>query len=249
MACPYEEKLTSWLLGDLSPKEQDDVTRHLFTCSVCRQESDVLRRVLFPLRSALHKDQRLFNARPMSSSWTGRFRLTPWMRSAALLVLSGSVVLLAMTLYHQQLSRRHDHDGPVTHITFGKMETPPPPLEPVVLPKTPELDLLADLNIAKDLGLEQITYVPPPALPGAYWTPKFVTLNQLATLHSMVDHPESVHDRLMRQLPEARWDAQVGPLCKPPRSRQPRPLYGPTVYASPRYSEVINSVKTSEAQP
>lgn len=241
MACPFEEKLTSWLLGDLSPKEQDEVTCHIFTCASCRQECDELRKVLFPLRSALHKDQGLFKPRAKVFA-PQRFHLAPWMRIAAMLVLSGSMVLLLMSLYYQQLTQRRGHDGPVTHITFGKMETPPPPLEPVIVPKTPPVDLLADLNIAKELGLDQIAYVPPPALPGAYWTPQFVTLNQLATLQALEDRTESVHDRLMRQLPDARWDAQVGPLRKPKKSRQGSPLYGPAVYASPRHSGPTNNV-------
>ena len=63
MSCPFEEKLTSWLLGDLSAQEQNEVTCHVFTCASCRQECDELRKVLFPLRSGLHKDQGLFKPR------------------------------------------------------------------------------------------------------------------------------------------------------------------------------------------
>ena len=57
--CPYEEKLTAWLLGDLSPEEQQDMTCHLEGCAACRAACEELSRVLSPLRSGLEKDSRL----------------------------------------------------------------------------------------------------------------------------------------------------------------------------------------------
>ena len=57
--CPYEEKVTAWLLGDLSPEEQRDVTSHLDGCAACRAVCAELSRVLTPLRSGLEKDCRL----------------------------------------------------------------------------------------------------------------------------------------------------------------------------------------------
>ena len=55
--CPHEEKLTAWLLGDLSQEEQQEMTRHLEGCASCRAVREELSRVLRPLCSGLAKDR------------------------------------------------------------------------------------------------------------------------------------------------------------------------------------------------
>jgi len=240
MACQYEEKLTSWLLGDLSPQEQQDVTCHVFTCAACRKETAALRRVLSPLQSALHKDHVLFQAKP-ALPWTTRLLMSPWVRQAALLMISCSIVCAVMTLYYYQLTQRHAVDGPVTQITFGKMERPLPPLEPLTMISEQEPDLIAKLNIVEELGLANITDVPLPALPGIAWGPQFITLNQLAMWQALDNRAESMHERLMRELPEAHWEPDKGPLRRPKKTRSSRPAYGPTLLASPRHEDSTNT--------
>lgn len=234
MACPYEEKLTSWLLGDLSPQEQDEVTCHVFVCEACKKECEALRSVLFPLRSALHKDQGLFKERK-PRRWAQGVFTAPWLRQAAILLLSCSIVCLVMTLYYYQLTRQTAVDGPVTHITFGKREEPPPPLEPLPMPANTGTDLLAKVNIVDELGLADIEDVPLPVLPGGAWVPQFVTLNQLAMWHAFDKRSEAVHDRLMRDLPDVNWEAEPDPIRRSRKTRRHVMTYGPTVLASPRY--------------
>lgn len=241
MACQYEEKLTSWLLGDLSPQEQDEVSCHVFTCASCRKECDELRRVLFPLRSALYKDQGLFKPK-RTIPWTQRILSAPWIRQAAVLLISATIVCAVMTLYYHQVTRDRTIDGPITHITFGKMETPPPPLEPLVMPSDKAHDPYAGLNIVDELKLAEIGEVPIPPLPGCYWTPQFITLNQLAMWHELDTEKESVHDRLMRQLPDARWDSLADPLRRPKKERRYSTPYGPTLFASPRQESPTNKM-------
>lgn len=250
MSCPFEEKLTSWLLGDLSPQEQDEVTCHVFTCVECRKECDELRKVLFPLRSALHKDQGLFKVRT-HVPWWQRIQPPAWLGRAALLLLSVSIVLTVMSLYHQELTSRNNRvDGPVTHITFGKIPPPPLPLEPLVI-KTPQAcDLLADmkLGISEELALEQYVFVPPPPIPGAYWTPTFITLNQLAMIYRQDSPAESIHERLMRELPATHLSAEKGPVRNPKKRRHtPSYLSDETYYAAPVYTSPTNRVQSSRS--
>jgi hypothetical protein len=241
MACQYEEKLTSWLLGDLSPQEQDEITSHVFRCASCRKECDELRRVLFPLRSALQKDQHLFKTK-RNIHWTQRLLVAPWVRQAAVLLLSCSIVCAVMTLFYHQVTRDRTLEGPVTHITFEKREIPPPPLEPLVMPSGKPQDPFAHLNIVDELRLADIDEVPMPALSGYDWTPQFMTLNQLAMWQALGKGSESVHDKLMRELPDARWDLHAGPLRRLKKTHQSAVSYGPTVYASPRYEGSTNTM-------
>jgi Putative zinc-finger len=252
MSCPFEEKLTSWLLGDLSPQEQDEVTCHIFECAACRKECDELRKILFPLRSALHKDQGLFKVRA-NVPWWQRVQIPAWVGRAALLMLSASIVLAVMSVYHQELTKRNSREeGPVTHITFGKIQPPPAPLEKLVVKTTREEDLLADLKlgIIEDLGLEQYALVLPPPIPGAQWTPTFITLNQLTMLCRLEENKESVHERLMRELPDARWNTDVGPVrnLKKPR-RTSSCISDDIYYAAPVYKPATNAVKESSKKP
>jgi hypothetical protein len=247
MDCPFEEKLTSWLLGDLSPKEQNEVTCHVFACASCRQSCDELRKVLFPLRSALHKDQGLFKPKK-HVSWTQWLYTPSWVGRAALVILSASIVLAVMSFYHHQLTQRsHREDEPVTHITFTKPEVPPT-LEPLVVPSTKDPELLADLDlgICKELELEKYVLVPPPLIPGAHWTPRFMTLNQLAMLNLLPGSKESVHERLMRELPEARWNLDEGPVLRS-KKRRVSPAYQPEIifYAAPVYAAPTNRVQST----
>ena len=244
MACQYEEKLTSWLLGDLSPQEQDKMSCHVFECASCRAECDELRRVLFPLRSGLHKDLGLFKQK-RTLPWTSRLMASPWLRHAAVLLVSCSIVCAVMSLYYHQVTRDRALDGPVMHITFGKREIPPPPLEPLVMPSVQTNDLFADLNIVNELKLAEIGEVHMPPLPGGYWTPQFMTLNQLAMWHALDKEAESVHERLMRQLPDARWDSPANPLRRPKKERRYPTAYGPTLLAAPRYESSTNKMTGS----
>lgn len=244
MSCPFEEKLTSWLLGDLSPQEQDEVTCHIFTCAECRKECDDLRKVLFPLRSALHKDQGLFKVRT-NIPWWQRVQPPAWLGRAAILLLSVSIVLTVMALYHYELTQRSNRgDETVTQLTFRKPDAPPT-LEPLVVPTTKEPELLVDLDlgICDELGLEKYVLVPPPFIPGAHWTPRFMTLNQLAMLNLLPGSKESVHERLMRELPEARWNSDEGPVRKS-KKRRISPAYQPEIifYAAPVYAAPTNRV-------
>jgi hypothetical protein len=250
MSCSFEEKLTSWLLGDLSPQEQDEVTCHIFTCAECRKECDELRKVLFPLRSALYKDQGLFKVR-MDVPWWQRIHPPAWLGRVALLLLSVSIVLTVMSLYHQELTQRsHRGEEPVTHLTFRKPEVPVT-LEPLVVPTTKAPELLADLDlgICDELGLEKYVLVPPPVIPGAHWTPRFMTLNQLAMLNLLPGSKESVHERLMRELPEAQWNLNEGPVRKF-KKRRLSPAYQPEIifYAAPVYTSPTNRVQSSSPE-
>lgn len=244
MACQYEEKLTSWLLGDLSPKEQDEITCHVFKCASCRKECDELRRVLFPLRSALHKDQYLFKPK-RTIHWTKQLLVVAWMRHAAVLLISCSIVCAVMTLYYHQVTRDRTIEGPITHITFGKMEVPPPPLEPLVMPSGKSHDPVFDLNIVEELGLAEIDEVTMPPLPGGYWAPQFMTLNQLAMWHALDKETESVHDRLMRLLPEAYENLPVDSFRRHRKKRPSKAVYGPTLFASPHHESSTNRVSSA----
>ena len=60
--CPHEEKITAWLLGDLPPSAQDEMTRHLERCAACRAARDELEGVLVPLRHGLERDRRSYGS-------------------------------------------------------------------------------------------------------------------------------------------------------------------------------------------
>jgi hypothetical protein len=125
-------------------------------------------------------------------------------------------------------------------------------LEPLVVKTPQEEDLLADmkLGISEELALEQYVLVPPPPIPGAYWTPSFITLNQLAMIYRLDAPKESVHERLMRELPDARWHAEEGPVRNPKKRRHtPSYLSNETYYAAPVYKMTTNNVQVPITKP
>ena len=137
--CPHEEKLTAWLLGDLSPEAHESLTRHLADCASCRSSKEELARVLAPLRSGLEKDRRLSieplpaRAEPPRRTW-GWLWATPHegLKRAAILTLSiGSLFVLLSVVYQKSQRIPHNADS-VTHITFVRSaEEPAPALAPV----------------------------------------------------------------------------------------------------------------------
>ncbi len=137
--CPYEEKLTAWLLGDLPPEEQQAMTRHLQACDTCRKVRDELTHVLTPLRSGLEKDRHL-RVEPHPTPCTG-CRESPrpfWyiryerLRRAALFALSFGALFAGVSVVYRQTAGQHPNDENVTHITFHRKEAPAPALAPAM---------------------------------------------------------------------------------------------------------------------
>jgi hypothetical protein len=168
-------------------------------------------------------------------------------------MLSASIVLAVMSVYHQELTKRNSREeGPVTHITFGKIQPPPDPLEKLVVKTTREEDLLTDLKlgITEELGLEQYALVLPPPIPGAYWTPTFITLNQLTMLCRLEENKESVHDRLMRELPDAPLSTDVGPVRNPKKHHRTSSYLSEDIYyAAPVYKPATNTATVPSKKP
>lgn len=136
--CPHEEKLTAWLLGDLSPEEHEAMTRHLEGCDACRAVRDELSRVLSPLRSGLAKDRTWRVAagtaapcRPPLWAWLWR-RPHEGLTRAALLAVSFGTLFALVSAVYQNAQRERAPAGAITHIEFRKRdEAPAPALEPM----------------------------------------------------------------------------------------------------------------------
>ncbi len=149
--CPFEEKLTAWLLGDLSPGEQQDVTRHLDGCASCRAACEELSRVLTPLRSGLDKDRDLnipadivrcgTAARPSRWAWL-LHRPHEGLKRAAILALSfGTLFALVSVVHHRPQPASNDPNA-VTYISFLRSnEEPAPTLAPATEPKGAASDM------------------------------------------------------------------------------------------------------------
>lgn|GEM_PF-5858351 len=161
--CPYEERLTAWLLGDLSRNEQEAVARHLDSCETCRALRDELTDVLTPLQSGLAKDRHLSpdRKRVPPGHWLSRvgawtFNRAPWLRAAALILVSIGALFALMSLYYRETCARAVPVGPVTTFTFYKPEQPPEPLEPLkplVAAKADELPpLVFDAHVSLPLS-------------------------------------------------------------------------------------------------
>jgi len=169
--CPHEEKLTAWLLGDLSPEERQIMTRHLDECAACRNVRDELSAVLTPLRSGLAKDRYLKeNLQPAQPTkvtppfhlW---FKRQEWLRHAALFVAAfGTLFALISTVYHQASDDRHG-DSPATNITFNRKEPPAPSLSPVREAKDAAKADLSDFRPDAIHSPQPAPIVTPPALP------------------------------------------------------------------------------------
>ena len=131
--CPHEEKLTAWILGDLSPEEHQALTCHLETCASCRSVRDELSCVLTPLRSGLEKDRQLRIApQPAKAPPRSTFR-TLWstphegLRRAAILTLSFGTLFTIISLVYQGSQRKPHDPNAVTHITFLRDDGKPAP--------------------------------------------------------------------------------------------------------------------------
>lgn len=160
--CPYEDKLTAWLLGDLSPQEHEAVTRHLAACAECRNARDELAAVLTPLRTGLAKDRRLFRdgdaaARPSAAGRAARHLTAllhaPWLRAAAIVLISFGALFALISLHYHHATSRMEPVGPVTTFTFHKREQPPEPLETLPQPIAAHDTL--------PLAFEPLTLLPP----------------------------------------------------------------------------------------
>jgi len=176
--CPHEEKLTAWLLGDLSPEEQAAFTKHLETCETCRAMRDDFSSVLSPLQSGLAKDVRLPFPNKAQPTRRKRFALPyEWVRLAAIFVISFGMLFAFIGVMYQQTSKQAT-DQAVTNITFKKSEPPAPPLAPLDRRDSPDSETIASL--ADDLPSPKAAAAPavtPPPLPAT--EPRMPTLRRL----------------------------------------------------------------------
>jgi len=142
--CPYEEKLTAWLLGDLPPEEHQALTRHLAGCDACRAAKEELAHVLTPLRSGLAKDRNLQIApKPIVVPPRRSFAAWLWhsphesLKRAAILVASFGTLFALFSSVYQTAQRERVPAGDVTSIEFRKAsdEAPLPALQPLAEPR------------------------------------------------------------------------------------------------------------------
>lgn len=150
--CPYEEKITAWLLGDLSPGEQQDVTRHLESCPSCQAAREELSRVLTPLRSGLAKDvDWVIPLNDLSSSESPYVRPSRWawlwnqpnriLKSAAILTVSFGTFFALINVAHNRSQRIAKEPSGITYVSYLQpKEDPAPPLAPAEELKTEAAD-------------------------------------------------------------------------------------------------------------
>ena len=142
--CPYEDKLTAWLLDDLPPEEHRALTSHLASCASCRAAKEELSHVLTPLRSGLAKDRNrqispkaiVVPPRRSFAAWLWRSPHEGLTRAAIIAVSFGSLFALISSLY-QMAQREAAPAGDVTSIEFRKYaeEAPLPALQPAAEPR------------------------------------------------------------------------------------------------------------------
>jgi len=223
--CPYEEKLTAWLLGDLRPDEQEAVTRHLSACASCRAVRDEIAAVLTPLNSGLAKDKRLF-PQPAAPRRVPAWFHAPWVRAAALFVVSfGTLFALFGLIYNA--ATRTDPVGPVTTFTFLKPDQPPEPLEPLA-PSAETADV-QPMTFEPSVFLPLMASISIPEIPVREYNtlPHFFTLSQIALGSSATNAPLIVYNDLLAQQLSAAAATNANdttPLLhpSPPISPQPR---------------------------
>ena len=198
--CPYEEKLTAWLLGDLSPEEQETVTRHLAACATCRAMRDELASVLAPLKGGLAKDQRL----RVPAVQRPRHRVTaflhaPWIRAAALFLVSVSTLFVLFGLFYSATTERKKTVGPVTTFTFHKPDQPPEQLEP--LQPSTEVPDTVTMTLEPLVQLPLIVNVHVPEIPmREYDTLPFLAFAQFTLwASSTTNSPLIVYNDLLAQ--------------------------------------------------
>ena len=173
--CPHEEKLTAWLLGDLSPDEHQALTRHLDACASCRAVKAELERVLIPLRSGLAKDREWHHAPgtvprtvggrlgesslPIGSRASSRLRSWLWqsrhegLKHAAILAVSFGTLFALISTVRQKALREAAPSGAVAPAEFSRLsdETPAPDLQPAAAdkPRAKEAGHRADAAAAR----------------------------------------------------------------------------------------------------
>ncbi|HEY6562830.1 MAG TPA: zf-HC2 domain-containing protein [Polyangiaceae bacterium] len=53
MSCPSLENWTAWVLGELAPDTEDELTGHLFECAACTSQAESVERLVTELRGML----------------------------------------------------------------------------------------------------------------------------------------------------------------------------------------------------
>lgn len=187
--CPHEEKLTAWLLGDLSPAEQEAMTRHVDGCGACRAAGEELSRVLAPLRSGLAKDR---SWQPGIRAALPARRPSLWIRlwsspheglkRAALLAVSFGTLFALISALYQSSQREATPACAVTTIEFKRLDADAAtPLEPLAAPLKGEtaedrLDRESEHKpAALDVESRPVPYPKPPAA-----EPRMPALRRLA---------------------------------------------------------------------
>lgn len=218
--CPYEEKLTAWLLGDLIPQEQAAVTRHLAACAACRATRDELAAVLTPLKGGLAKDSR-FSRPPAKRPRRGlaAFLYAPWVRAAALLIVSFSTLIAMFGFLYNAATGRKEPVGPITTVTFHKQQDlPPEPLEP--FPAPAENIGIAPVPFEPYVLLPSVAHISIPEIPmREYDLPYFLAFAPLALWASSSNMPPVVYNDLLAQQRSASAATNTGdniPSLQPP---------------------------------
>jgi hypothetical protein len=198
--CPYEERLTAWLLGDLSEAERKEMDAHVRVCAECAAEVHELKAVLSPLKNGLEKDARL-TAKSRTLVLAPRFGI--WMRRAALLAISGGAFFCLLGYLYKRANPPRDPDETVTTLVFKKEAAPPAALQKAAGFVTQKPQLETPEIEAVPLG--DVSAPIEPSLPlVAYGMPEFAKL---------VWFPQpavtSVHERLLAELPEAEHEKKV----------------------------------------
>ena len=174
--CPYEEKLTAWLLGDLPPEEHLALSQHLETCDTCRSVKQELSRVLTPLRSGLEKDRTMRLVAPPRQAASRRTLRRLWfsshegLRRAAILTLSLGTLYALISVVYQNAQRTPDSADSVTQLTFyPAAESTVPALIPVnvqdATPAAKAKEALAESNPRSDPFMTSPLPITQPAMP------------------------------------------------------------------------------------
>ena len=220
--CPYEEKLTAWLLGDLGPEEHEGVTRHLATCAECRSVRDELAPVLTPLKSGLAKDDRLIRRTSTPNRLQTLFH-APWIRAAALFLVSFTTLFALFGLFYNAATTQKISLGPITTFTFHKGEQPPEPLESFP-PATDTTDAFA-MTFEHNIPLPDIVDIYVPDIPmHDYSSPHFFTLAQIALWAPHSNSPPIIYnDLLALQFSSTTATNDAIPILLPPQKIYARP--------------------------
>ena len=191
--CPYEERLTVWLLGDLSEAEREEMDAHVRACAECAAEARELKAVLSSLQSGLKKDTEL----TVESKKAVRAPLFGvWMRRAALLAISGGAFFCLLGYLYNKANPARDPSETVTTLVFHKEADPPAALQKTANLATQKPQL--ETPKIEAVPLDDLPMPIEPSLPlVAYGMPEFAKLVWFPQPAST-----SVHERLLAELPE-----------------------------------------------